>query len=287
MGTAPDGSALPLNTRALSDGTHIVTARVGMRDGTSFVLTSSFTVKNSAPTPTPTASPTPTSSNVVARASAGPDRSSPFALQGSTVAGQVHVWAHPATDLSQVRFFVNDRTMAGSPHQTENIAPFDLEGTAGDGLALPFDTGSLSDGTHTVTMAVTMLNGQQRVVHTTFTVRNAAAPASATARVSNSSNRTSPRTLSGAIVSGEVSVWADVAPGVVSVSFYIDDRSMTGSPHQTENLAPFDLEGTHWTGSALAFDTSSLSNGQHTLTMQSTLANGATSVAHTTFTVRN
>src|SRR5690606_32897056 len=103
------------------------------------------------------------------------------------------------------------------------------------------------DGNHTVTMAVTLQNGQQSVVHTTFTVKNVAPPA--TARVSKSSGRGSSTALSGATVSGDVYIWADVQPEVVSVSFYIDDTTMSGSPRQIENIGPFDMAGTHWSGS--------------------------------------
>lgn len=53
---------------------------------------------------------------------------------------------------------------------------------------------------------------------------------------------------------------------VESVSFYLDDVTLSGAPMRTEKGAPYDLVGAAADGSALPFDTSSLSGGEHTLT---------------------
>ena len=97
-------------------------------------------------------------------------------LNGMTVDGNIYVWAYPDSALAQVVFYLDDPDMSGEPTQTENLVPFDLEGTVWDGSALPFDTTALSDGEHTITAKVTSNGGDVYVLHAEFVVNNDAAP---------------------------------------------------------------------------------------------------------------
>jgi large repetitive protein len=103
--------------------------------------------------------------------SLSPDRSSPVALEGQSVAGSIYVFTSPDSGASRVRFYVDDPTMAGTPRVTEKLAPFDLGGTASDDTAKPFDTKRLSEGSHTLTAAIELAGGGERVLNSTFTVK--------------------------------------------------------------------------------------------------------------------
>ena len=117
------------------------------------------------------------------RTSASPDRSAPAALDGRSVQGNIHVFAAPDAGATQVRFWLDDPTMAGSPRKTERTAPWDFIGSSPDDRALPFNTTTIADGQHTITAAISLSGGGTEVIHAAFTVANqaprlAAAPAS-------------------------------------------------------------------------------------------------------------
>jgi glucose/arabinose dehydrogenase len=102
--------------------------------------------------------------------SLSPDRSNPVPLEGQTVAGNIYAFTSPDTGASQVRFYLDDPTMAGSPKLTEKAAPYDFAGTASDGNAKPFDTKKITEASHTITAAIDLPGGGAQVVHGTFTV---------------------------------------------------------------------------------------------------------------------
>ncbi|MDQ3850002.1 MAG: glycoside hydrolase family 16 protein [Actinomycetota bacterium] len=106
--------------------------------------------------------------------SSDPGRSGAQPLDGTTHAqgAKIYVFTHPSTDVSRVRFYLDDPAMGDGPHRTERIAPYDFNSTNdGDGSAVAFDVGSLSSGSHTITAAQDQTNGQTRVLSATFTVR--------------------------------------------------------------------------------------------------------------------
>ncbi|MGH3452755.1 MAG: hypothetical protein ACRDQW_19060, partial [Haloechinothrix sp.] len=86
--------------------------------------------------------------------SLSPDRSTPVALEGQTVAGNIYAFTSPDSGASRVRFYLDDPTMAGTPRLIEKLAPFDFAGTASDDTAKPFDTKKISEGPHTITAAI-------------------------------------------------------------------------------------------------------------------------------------
>ena len=99
------------------------------------------------------------------------DRSRPQVLDATQVSGKIYTHLG-LKDVREVNYYLNDLERAGTPHQKEALAPFDLGGTLGDGQAGGFDTRVLKDGINTLTAAVAYQNGQTKVVTATFLVTN-------------------------------------------------------------------------------------------------------------------
>ena len=104
-------------------------------------------------------------------ASSSPDRSNPTPLAGKTVSGNIYAFTSPGTGVYRVRFYLDDPNMTGTPRRIENNPPHDFAGGAVS-TANPFDTFTVSDGSHTITAAVELSGGGTEVVHATFTVAN-------------------------------------------------------------------------------------------------------------------
>jgi Purple acid Phosphatase, N-terminal domain/Calcineurin-like phosphoesterase len=107
--------------------------------------------------------------------SASPDRSSARPLEGATVAGKIYAFVRPEAGVTQARFFLDNPLMIGLPRQVENSPPWDFAGGTSGGSAKPFDTTSLPDGTHTITVALDLSGGGTVIVTAGFTARNTAA----------------------------------------------------------------------------------------------------------------
>ena len=104
--------------------------------------------------------------------------------------------------------------------------------------------------------------------------------------VSLSSDRSAASALDGQTVSGNIFVFSSPDTGVVTgrrsrVLFFVD-----GAFVRSDGLAPFDLAG-GTVATALPFDTTTLANGQHTITVRLPQAGGGTAIATATFTVAN
>jgi hypothetical protein len=105
-------------------------------------------------------------------ASSAADRSAPTPLEGNTLSGDVYVFVRPDVGVARVRFFVDDPSMSGTPSKVESNAPWDLGGTAPNGLALPFDTSRLSNGPHSLTVLIELVTGATETSTTGFSVAN-------------------------------------------------------------------------------------------------------------------
>jgi len=103
--------------------------------------------------------------------SSSPDRSNPSPLDGKTVSGKIYVFLSPTSGVYRVRFYLDDPDLSGSPRKIEGRAPYDFAGDA-EGMANPFDTVAVSNGSHTITAAVELTGGGTDVVHAIFTVSN-------------------------------------------------------------------------------------------------------------------
>ena len=103
--------------------------------------------------------------------------------------------------------------------------------------------------------------------------------------VSGSADRSNQANLQGQTVSGNIYVFVSPESGITQARFFIDNTSATGTPFQTENMAPWDLAGGN--SGANPYDTRTLSNGGHTVTASLSLSSGATVVTTSSFTVNN
>jgi acid phosphatase type 7 len=103
--------------------------------------------------------------------SSSSNRSNPAPLASKSVAGKIYVFTTPDIGVDWVRFYLDDPNMSGTPRKVERNAPYDFAGGTVS-TANPFDTTSVSDGSHTITAAVVLTTGGTEVVHATFTVAN-------------------------------------------------------------------------------------------------------------------
>lgn len=106
-------------------------------------------------------------------------------------------------------------------------------------------------------------------------------------QVSQTKERANPTALEGATVGGKVYVLVQAQTGITKVEFWLDDPAMAGLPRQTEGKAPWDFAGSAADGTALPFDTKTVTEGQHTITARVTRSSGVQELAHATFTVSN
>ena len=153
------GNAYPLDTRGLGNGIHTVTAAFTLEGSKSYAATATFLVDNGG-----------TLQNTLL-ASPYPSRLEGKPLTDAVLTGNAYIYLVPEARATQVTYYLNDPARAGQPYQTERYAFFDFAGTVPSGAAGAFDTKSLSEGRHTVT-AVVSAGGRQKVVSSSFTVRN-------------------------------------------------------------------------------------------------------------------
>jgi len=165
-GTTPATFTLVVEAAGLAPGTYqaVVTATAsGLTDAT-VPVTLSVDPEGSPPPPPP--------SDATLVFSTSSSRSNPVTLHGATVSRSIYVFISPDTDVTKVVFWLDDPTMAGTPYRSENGSPFDFAGGPNDGNARPWKTTSVSNGSHTITAALTLAGGGTRVIHATFVVAN-------------------------------------------------------------------------------------------------------------------
>jgi Flp pilus assembly protein TadG len=179
---------------------------------------------------------------------------------GQTVRGTVSWEAEPSAAASQVVFSID-----GAAAWTERLAPWQFNA---DGR---FDTTKLADGTHTLGLAVTLADGRSAQASIQVVVQNAGAPPPATTPSVAFVGVQAGQTLRGTVV------W-EAAPSAPTsqVVFSID-----GGVAWTERLAPwqFDADG--------RLDTTKLADGDHTLGLNVTFADGRSAQASIHVVVQN
>ena len=148
-------------------------------------------------------------------------------------------------------------------------------------LTLSVDATSLAAGTHTATVTATADGFLSDTLAVTVSVGQPFA-----LMVSTSSDRASPVSLNGSSMAGDVYVFTTPDVGVNRVRFFLDDPAMNGAPRRTENNAPYDFAGGS-VNSAGPFDTTTVLDGQHTITAAIDLTAGGTEVVSSTFAVSN
>ncbi len=149
--------AWPFDTKALADGSHVVSAEVVLVEGGSIAVSSTFEVRIVEEFP------------ILSSFSA--NRSAPGQLQGSTVSGNLYAFLDTDAGISQVRFYLDDSRRVGVPQQIENIGPYDLGGGSVES-AWAFNTSGLSNETHTLSAEVVLSSGEIVVKSAQFTVWN-------------------------------------------------------------------------------------------------------------------
>lgn len=101
---------------------------------------------------------------------------------------------------------------------------------------------------------------------------------------SDSPDRSAPRQLEGAAVGERMHAFVLPETGVAMVEFHVDDPTAQGVPDQIERIAPYDLAGGSTTR-ADTFDTTTLSDGFHTVTAVVTTDDGHVQTIQTGFDV--
>ena len=99
------------------------------------------------------------------------DRSAARPLGGEALSDKAYVFTLPEAGVKQVRFYLDNPQMTGTPKQTEKTAPWDFAGGNSDGTAKPWDTTKVANGAHTITAAIDLAGGGTQVIHASFTVR--------------------------------------------------------------------------------------------------------------------
>lgn len=94
--------------------------------------------------------------------------------------------------------------------------------------------------------------------------------------VSTSPDRSNPRLLDGAVVSGKVAIFVGAVSKTKSVSFYVDGAS---KPVTVENVAPYDFAGTGANGVAKLYDSVVLVAGTHRVKAVRSFTTGAVPVS--------
>ncbi|HXY91123.1 MAG TPA: tandem-95 repeat protein, partial [Acidimicrobiia bacterium] len=208
--------------------------------------------------------------------SARADRGNSAVLQGATLSGEVAIFV-PGTnaDVRSVKFFLD-----GAQVRDDATAPFDFDGTLGNGTARLFSTRLLPDGSHTVEARVVLANRTVEVQDATFVTANPR-PASRVLMVSTAPNRTNPQPLAGAHLSGPVAIFVPSEPDLRRVDFYLDDPQMLGPHVGGDGNAPFDYAGTKNNGTAKL---ATFPPGNHTLTAKLTFTDGYVDVLTAAFT---
>lgn len=290
LGVAPVTE--PFDTKTLSDGWHVVTARVNYSSGEQEVLHADFQVQNQAAPPAGGTSPGSTANATLLL---GIPVSAAVPLDGEVVAGNVYIHVESGASMKEVAFYLDDPAMNENPIQVERFYSYDFAGTNGSARN-PFDTTTLADGWHAVTARVTYTSGTEEVLHADFEVRNGGGSATSTSSSSepallflkSTENPNDPgRDLQGALVADSVFIFVSDPGGIERVTFYLDDPLRSKTPARIEEFPAYDFAGSHGDGEPNAFDTRTLYDGTHTVTAEIEWVGGGKLVIHADFLVAN
>jgi hypothetical protein len=242
-----NGDGNQLDTTTLVNGSHTLKVKAYRSDGK--VTSVSATVSVSKTSTAPLASP-PRSFTTTSGIQSG-----------ATLSGSVTWTASPSGGtVSQVDFLID-----GTVKWTEKLSPYYFNG---DGKQL--DTTTLSNGAHTLAVNAYSTGGAKATASSSVTVSNTtttATPLTVTSSVAN-----------GATLSGPVTWTASPSGGTISkVEFLID-----GAVKSTDSTAPY-----QYNGDGGQLDTTTLTNGTHTLAAKATATDSRTATATSSVTVSN
>jgi hypothetical protein len=201
-------------------------------------------------------------------ANGSPQTVSPFTVSSSIANGATLksslVWAATpsGSSVSKVEFLID-----GALKWTESSAPYQFNGDPNGVL----NTSTLSNAAHTLAVKAYAVDGRTALTSASVTVAN------------GSSQAVSPFTVSSSIANGATLtssvVWAATPSGssVSKVEFLID-----GALKWTESFAPYQFNGDN-----AVLNTSTLSNGAHTLAVKAYAVDGRTALTSISVTVAN
>lgn len=246
--TEADLTAKPFDTTSLPDGQHSIHATTYYTNGTSEVLSATFTVNNSAP--------------VLEFSEAGVS----FTAEEGSGSTQSQSVSLSSSNNGDVSFTLSDDANWLSLSPTSGTTPETITVTA--------DPSGLPAGNYTATVEASGTGVAKAYLQVSFDI---IAPAGGdyTLMVSSSADRSSASPLQNASVSGDIFVFIPTSPGISRVNFYIDNPQKSGSPNQTENHAPYDMAGTASNDLAFPYNTLSLADGSHTVTAVVSLSDGS------------
>jgi|GEM_PF-3817797 len=257
--TAADLTANAFDTNSIADGQHSVYARTTYSDGTSEILSATFTVNNSAP------------AFVFSQANID------FVAEatGNSQSAQVSL---SSTTSGSESFSISDNA------SWLTVQP--ASGTVPQSLTLTADPTGLSAGQYTATVQAT--GSGVATAYLTVSFQVVAPPSgSYSLMVSAAPDRSGATGLNGSTVAGDIYVFVPQQTGMSRVEFWIDNPQKTGSPNQRENLPPYDMAGTAADDTAFPFNTTAQTDGSHTVTAVITLSDGSKHEVTEFYTVAN
>ena len=149
------------------------------------------------------------------------------------------------------------------------------DGTTPASLRVTTDSSGLAPGRHVAQITVSAEDATSAVATVVLNVHGIV--------MSTSPDRSSPVPLDGLTVAGRIYVFTLPHSGPTLVRFWLDDPTMSGTPRKTEKNGPWDFAGSAADDSALPFDASKLTPGEHTITAAVDLP-GRSVVLHARFT---
>jgi len=279
------GTIFGYSTRNLSDGYHTVNAKVSLKDGRSYVDSLGFYTQNSS-SPLPSVTPTP-------RPTQAPTSGYFKGISnGGTVSGVIYVRYEPTySGIKSIGFYVDGRSV-----NSESVLPYVLGGDDGAGNIYGYDTNSISNGYHTLSVLVTLQDNRQ--IEDTISFYSSNGGSTPTATPAPTSAPTPAPTLppaptpteggtftgisNGQTVSGTINVRYTINGSVSSVSFYIDSLQIN-----SERNEPYALGGDDGAGNIYGFNTNNISNGTHRLKAQVVFSDGRVYADVLDFSVNN
>ncbi|WP_323750791.1 kelch repeat-containing protein [Marinobacter sp.] len=259
-GTEANDSAKPYDTNSIDDGQHSIYASIRYNDGSTELVSSAFTVYNSAP------------------ALAFNQSSATFSAQEGSTATSSKTVSLQTSDSNPVSFTLSDNAVWLS------ITP--TSGTTPESISLTADPSGLPPGQYSAQVIADSNNASSDSLLVTLDVVPESSNTYAL-MASNAPDRSSAISLRGASLAGDVYIFVPEQPDMTRVQFYIDNPQKSGSPNQTESVAPYDLAGTASNDQALAFDTTQLTDDSHTVTAVIRLNDGSTHEVTEFFDVSN
>jgi hypothetical protein len=217
------------------------------------------------------------------------NRTGAIDLAGSTVSGNIAVFATPLAGtgtnrVAVVGFYIDDPNRTSLPYWAQLVSPYDLNGTLSNGKANLFDSRQLLNGPHTLTVEVLRLNGTLERRTVSFTVNNPAPAVTQKLQVSTTATRSSPQDLQGRTLTGSVAIFVTPTTSVKNVAFWLDKTNLTVAPRSTDTAAQFDFNGTANNGQAVLFNVGTLAAGTHRIAARVTYTNGTIAYISSTFT---